>query len=727
MQVHFPSLLSGVSNSMLSTDFYKLLEPRIRVVAWTVFFLTLGHVFSSSTHAVNPRYGQFPIVSETARFVMFPCDDQSESFRELSVWNLQTGMEVRRIGPFTDRIHAAAISEPTNIVATISGHENRVDAWDLTTGERLWTESAPGREGSRHCQLLFYPDGKHLVTLTAGYLRVRRSREGTERVDLPTKIDAGGMLQMSPDGKRLFFYDRVHDPKRRDRFDLVIRCIDSQNATELGRFRFDWLETDELPAVTTSRRNGLFSVGTDFLVEKCWEPKENRNFLTVWDTDRFLELRQIALEPGNYQFARPYVIDSRGTCTITAANNSGAIFHEYDLRTGEVVGRHQVAGGLIDGGSANIVFAPDTRLLCWNSGLQLSNSSKRNLLLLARYNPQGRCNADITFQAFEGARNSAAVSFDKPTGLSRGTPPSIFLPEAPSRGTYWRFRGGETKLMRKDPAAITSTLRDLHRPLTDRKLSLVDSNKPRLFVFAAGVSKHEFPEYHLRFAAADAKGLAARLQKERGRVFGDVQVTLHTDEDATPAKILEGLDWLQRSCTENDLAVVYFSGHGLRARRGLYYVSYLGDEENIYNTCVNWEDIAKRLTETRASQILFLSDCCHAGSFATDRYVNQQEIAQTVSRAEHLTVFASSSSDEKSFELTRLGHGAFTFALLEALKGEADADFDNRIDWDELVAFVSKRVAELTHNTQHPQVLKPPKTGQAIVVGSRLTLEQALP
>ncbi len=55
-----------------------------------------------------------------------------------------------------------------------------------------------------------------------------------------------------------------------------------------------------------------------------------------------------------------------------------------------------------------------------------------------------------------------------------------------------------------------------------------------------------------------------------------------------------------------------------------------------------------------------------------------------------------------SEEREDLGHGVFTYYLLEGLRGKADLDRDGIITVDEAYNYVSKKVPEATGQDQNP-------------------------
>ncbi len=77
-------------------------------------------------------------------------------------------------------------------------------------------------------------------------------------------------------------------------------------------------------------------------------------------------------------------------------------------------------------------------------------------------------------------------------------------------------------------------------------------------------------------------------------------------------------------------------------------------------------------------------------------------------------VLTSSKASEVSEEREYLGRGVFTYYLLEGLRGKADLDGDGIITVDEIYAYVSKKVPEVTGQNQNP-VKKGEVEGQLIL------------
>ena len=61
---------------------------------------------------------------------------------------------------------------------------------------------------------------------------------------------------------------------------------------------------------------------------------------------------------------------------------------------------------------------------------------------------------------------------------------------------------------------------------------------------------------------------------------------------------------------------------------------------------------------------------------------------------------------EKALEETRWQHGAFTYAILQALEGKGDMDGDRRVSLEELKVYVNRQVPKLTNGAQHPTTVR---------------------
>jgi len=65
-------------------------------------------------------------------------------------------------------------------------------------------------------------------------------------------------------------------------------------------------------------------------------------------------------------------------------------------------------------------------------------------------------------------------------------------------------------------------------------------------------------------------------------------------------------------------------------------------------------------------------------------------------------VFASSKGNEYSYEMPELGHGVFTYSIIDALRGATQARAAGNISVISMSGFVSLDVPRRTDRRQHP-------------------------
>jgi WD40 repeat protein len=241
-----------------------------------------------------------------------------------------------------------------------------------------------------------------------------------------------------------------------------------------------------------------------------------------------------------------------------------------------------------------------------------------------------------------------------------------------------------------------------------RRLAAGEVTEKELYVLSIGVSRYKnLPrEGQLQFAHKDAMAVAEFFKQQEGRLFRRVHVYLLVDEQATKQAIQSILFELVEKVKRSDTVVLFFAGHGLRDRDFNYYFApYELDLGDIKGTGVATDVFERALSKIDAEQIFAFFDTCHSGGVLGELQVGTERLVERLMKKSGVTVFCSSTGEEVSFEREDWGHGAFTLALLEGLKGEADRlPQDSYVTLAELQAFVSSRVSNLTEGRQNPRI-----------------------
>ena len=238
---------------------------------------------------------------------------------------------------------------------------------------------------------------------------------------------------------------------------------------------------------------------------------------------------------------------------------------------------------------------------------------------------------------------------------------------------------------------------------------------PQLHVLAVGISQYEHSDLKLDFADDDARELASALRGQEGALYARVNAQALTDDKATRRVVQRAMRGIRDRMQEKqgDVVVIEFSGHGTIADGRYFLLPYdveVDDEYAIADTGIPMDELKQSLARLgELGKVLVLLDACHSGSsiagskdgLPPDIDTVRSELAAS---GDGVIVLTSSQGQELSKENPDWQHGAFTKAVLEALKGSADSDGDGWLNITELEAYVQRRVHQLTHFQQHPQI-----------------------
>ena len=272
--------------------------------------------------------------------------------------------------------------------------------------------------------------------------------------------------------------------------------------------------------------------------------------------------------------------------------------------------------------------------------------------------------------------------------------------------------------------------------------------KPTLYAVAMGVSEYSNPDWNLKYAAKDARDVLARLKDKAGDSYGEVKELLLTDKEVTKESIVKIKDFLS-GATIDDTVLMFVAGHGLLDSKYDYYFGTTDiDFSNPAEKGIAFEEFDDLLAELPSLKKSLLIDTCHAGELdeeektllasaggvsaalptangvavrsigtrgmnvkavegargASEWYDRLQGLFVDLRRGSGSTILSSSAGAEYALESSEQQNGLFTYAVLEALDGnkEADTDKDGSIEMSELGEYVKKRVSELTNNKQTP-------------------------
>ncbi|NUQ65018.1 MAG: caspase family protein [Pirellulales bacterium] len=262
---------------------------------------------------------------------------------------------------------------------------------------------------------------------------------------------------------------------------------------------------------------------------------------------------------------------------------------------------------------------------------------------------------------------------------------------------------------------LASTEKAASEPVSVRvtyRESVAPDDAPRLFLLAVGISKYRDERFNLQFADRDAREFAEAWQSQKGGLYRDVQSRVLLNDQAIEPAVLDAMQWLVDSAEENDVALVFFSSHGVCDANQNYYLATHGiDTERIRSTALSWRDVQGMILDLRCRRLLMFVDTCHGGGVAGTSPVVMDRMRDLSKQDVGAVLFASCAPQAKSLEDPAWQHGAFTKALLDTL-GSRESDIDNPPDGllslTDLAHNLDKRVRQITEGRQVPVVGIPP-------------------
>ena len=228
----------------------------------------------------------------------------------------------------------------------------------------------------------------------------------------------------------------------------------------------------------------------------------------------------------------------------------------------------------------------------------------------------------------------------------------------------------------------------------------------QLHLVVIGINKYKNPKYNLNYATADASSFKEAIEKGGTGIFSKTNIVFIGDEKATKEGISAELEKVKTLAKPQDVFIFYYAGHGvLNQKKEFYLVPYdvtqlYGQDDALAQKGLSANQLQQFSKNIKAQKQLFILDACQsAGAIdqvMASRGAAEEKAISQLARATGTHWLTASGSEQFASEFTQLGHGTFTYVLLEALSGKADKGGDKKITVKELDAYLQEVVPELT-------------------------------
>jgi hypothetical protein len=271
---------------------------------------------------------------------------------------------------------------------------------------------------------------------------------------------------------------------------------------------------------------------------------------------------------------------------------------------------------------------------------------------------------------------------------------TLFLADGTEVTGFWKdgsYMGKDNPKKEDQPIPVSLS--------PDDYIAIRKATDMKVWAVIVGISSYNHMQT-LKYTDDDAYRMYAFLKSPEGGALADDQIRILIDEDATKEKILATMRETFGKASENDLVMLYFSGHGLRG-------SFLPIDFDGANYKLEHDEVNEIFQSSPAKYKLCIADACHSGSLLAMKSGETRNVLEdyykTLAQANAGTaLILSSKSDETSLESSGLRQGVFSHFLIRGLKGEADKDKNKIVSVQELFEFVDENVRAYTVNRQSP-------------------------
>ncbi|EJF06041.1 hypothetical protein ThvES_00018990 [Thiovulum sp. ES] len=232
--------------------------------------------------------------------------------------------------------------------------------------------------------------------------------------------------------------------------------------------------------------------------------------------------------------------------------------------------------------------------------------------------------------------------------------------------------------------------------------------KPDLHILAVGIDRYRDGDLWLNYSVADAKAIQRELKNSSKKLFNKIHTYELLDSEVTKDKLLAKFMEIGKKVKTEDVFIFYIAGHGVTddLTGEYYYIPYdfrYKNDESVREHGVSNENLTVALAQIKTTKSVTLIDTCNSGSFASNRSFGMKTAVKKLVRATGRATIVASSKDQVALEGYK-GHGVFTYAILEALKGKGFGS-DSKMTIRELSAYVEDKVPEITFKKwQYEQV-----------------------
>jgi WD40 repeat protein len=601
--------------------------------------------------------------SPDGRYILYGWSDDNT----MKLWEVSSGREVRSFQGHTKWVTAMAFSPDGRHV--LSGSSDKVlKLWDVSSGREVRTFDSNSIEKTWISAVAFSPDGRYAISAVDGDKtpKLWDVSSGKEIRIFQGHTQGVNALAFSPDGRYVLSGS----------WDGTMKLWDVSTGREIRVFHGD---TSPIFSVVFSSDGRYALSGSRSGATVIWDVSSGHEIAQMVG---FSDGEWVVITPEGYFNASP---NGAKYLNVRVGNNVYSIDNFYERFFNPVYVASVLQGKKVETLAdirKGIMTPPDVQITSPKANETIS-SDAISVSVSAKDTGGGIDEISLFHNGKVVGDGTRAVKI-VPKGQEATKTYTVTLTDGINTFRAVGFSKDRTE---SNPYELV-----VHLSAPQKDISL--------HVLAVGINKYRNPALNLNYAVPDAKGITDFFNEKGKGLFKKVDVTNIYDENATRINITAKLKGLENT-NPQDVVLIYLAGHGENISDKWYFIpyelAYPEREDEVKSKGISSDDIAGLIRNIKAQKVLVMIDSCKAGAMliAMRGFEDRKALSQ-LSRSTGVHVIAASTKDQFAAEVKELGHGVFTYTLLEGLKGQASTGNDKTVTVRKLMTHVENRLPDIT-------------------------------
>jgi hypothetical protein len=225
--------------------------------------------------------------------------------------------------------------------------------------------------------------------------------------------------------------------------------------------------------------------------------------------------------------------------------------------------------------------------------------------------------------------------------------------------------------------------------------------KPNLYIIAVGVSEYADKNINLKYPSFDAIEVCKALGEVGRTIYDNIYASVLINQQAKKETIQQHMRETIKQAKTADTVVLYLAGHGETEEKAYYFLSHDADITDMPKTTLSIDEISQFVQRLSASKIAVFLDTCKSGAatkalgtLAMARGVEERRIIANLAKERGIAVFSAANLTQAAYEIQALGHGIFTYCMIDALKNKKGQIANNKL------ISISKLLGEVNRTTR---------------------------